>query len=301
MRDILSDHFKSFHYSYPFFEMDSLVQFYCIYGGATNAIGLNPFSILEKSVAADFSSHFLALQSNIFPSYLLEEPYLSLLKSISRSDGKLNNVLRRARLGSKLGGELIGQLVKQDILYIENSREQPIRKSPKESIKKSLRGYQIQPKVRFIKPFYRFWYAFVEPYRFNLLKGETAKFIQNFNQHKDKAFYIVFEQLSNAWLREKYASVDPIISEGGFWDYKNEFDILHITTSNKIIIGECKFKSKKVTAKELVKLKHKAKESGIKADKYVLFSRSGFSNELIGLKDKNLILCPLEKLTVLLN
>jgi len=300
MRDTLVNYFKSFHHSYPFFEMDSLVQFYCIYGGATNAIDLNPFSILEDSVAADFSSNFLPLQSNISPSYLIEDPYLSLLKSVSRSDGKLNNILRRAKIGNKLGSELIDQLVKLDILYIENSREQPIRKSPKESIKKSLRGYKIQPKVRFIKPFYRFWYAFVEPYRFNLIKGETTKFIQNFEQHKDKAFYIVFEQLSNAWLREQYASIDPIISQGGFWDYKNEFDILHVTTSNKIIIGECKFKSKKVTAKELVKLKYKAKESGIKADKYVLFSRSGFSNELLALKDENLILCTLGDISALL-
>lgn len=301
MKNALLSSFKSFYIQYPHYNMDSLIQFYCVYSGAGHSVSLDPFSSLEESVLQNFTFNLVSIQENISPSYLSEEPYLSLLKSVSRSDGKVSNILRRAKLGSKLGEKLIAQLVDLNILFIEKSREEPIRKSPKDAIKKTLRGYKIEPKIRFLKPFFRFWFAFVEPYRSDLLRGETTNFIDNFNQHKDKVFYIVFEQLSSIWLENYYELIDPIVSKGGFWDYKNEFDILHVSTSGTTILGECKFKSKKVTAKELVKLKRKARDSGIDADKYILFSRSGFSNELYDNMDKNLILCSLDELSSLLN
>jgi len=271
--------------------MDDLVQLFSIFGGEDKTFQPNPFDSLSSCVKHEFSSNFLAHQADINPEYLLDNPYKQLLISISRSDGKLNNVLRRSRLDEKLGGALIAELLEKNTLFLEESREQPIRKSPHMQIKKSLRSYRIQPKVRFVNPFYRFWFGFVEPYREYLLNLDTTLFMDNFLKHKDKAFYVIFEQLSNLWLEKKYLNADPVVSLGGFWDYKSEFDILQITKSGKLILGECKFKSKKITTAELTKLKHKASESNIPVDKYILFSRSGFSIDLLSKQDKNLILC----------
>jgi len=44
----------------------------------------------------------------------------------------------------------------------------------------------------------------------------------------------------------------------------------------------------------LTKLKDKASQSGIKVDAYALFSKSGFSNELLGLESETLLLFDLD-------
>ncbi len=280
--------------------MSELVEFFAIFGGSENQPQLNPFVSIDNCIQDEFSNNFLIHQAQIQPSYLLDNPYRQLLISVARSDGKINNVLRRSRLDEKLGGALIAELVDLGILFLEESREPPIKQAPHMKIKKRLRGYRIVPKVRFASPFYRFWFGFVEYYNRYLLIGDTTLFMDHFARHKDKVFYLLFEQLSNLWLEKKYEPLDPIVSLGGFWNHKSEFDILQITNSGKLILGECKFKTKKITTAELSKLKHKAAESNIIVDKYALFSRTGFSLELKSKQDDSLILCDMDDFKVLL-
>ena len=63
---------------------------------------------------------------------------------------------------------------------------------------------------------------------------------------------------------------------------------------------EYKYKDRKVCKNELTKLKIKALESGLKVDIYALFSKSGFSNELLHIQDENLLLFDLNDLNSLL-
>ncbi|SFV54019.1 hypothetical protein MNB_SV-6-96 [hydrothermal vent metagenome] len=235
-------------------------------------------------------SKFDYLQSHISPSYLLDRPYRDILIAIAQGDGKLHNISKRAKQSEAVCSELILQLVELDILQIENSRENPLRLHPKQKIKRSLRSYRIEPKVRFQIPFLRFWFGFVEPYRDRLLSGDSQRFIENYNSHYDRCVSLVFEQLSDDLLELHFGGEDTIISRGSFWDHHSEFDILSITKRGDIILGECKYKDRRVCKNELNKLKEKAKNSGIVVDTYALFSKDGFSNELKYTKDKNLLL-----------
>jgi hypothetical protein len=61
-------------------------------------------------------------------------------------------------------------------------------------------------------------------------------------------------------------------------------------------LGECKYKERKVCKNELSKLKAKAEQSGINVDTYALFSKSGFSNELLQTQDEDLLLFSLDDL-----
>ncbi|MCK4441964.1 MAG: hypothetical protein KAU90_08145, partial [Sulfurovaceae bacterium] len=79
-----------------------------------------------------------------------------------------------------------------------------------------------------------------------------------------------------------------------------EFDILATTEDNKVILGECKYKNRRVCKSELSKLKQKAEVSSIKVDTYALFSKNGFSNELIHNNNKDLILFELKDFKKLL-
>jgi hypothetical protein len=55
-----------------------------------------------------------------------------------------------------------------------------------------------------------------------------------------------------------------------------------------------------VCKSELTKLKAKAEQSGSMVDTYALFSKSGFSNELLALREEGLLLFDLDDLRQLL-
>lgn len=248
------------------------------------------FDELDDMVLDLVSSKFDYLQSYISPSYLLDRPYRDILMATAQGDGKLLNISKRSKQSESLCNEIILQLVELDILQIENSRENPLRLHPKQKIKKSLRSYRIQAKVRFKIPFFRFWFGFVEPYRDRLLREDTLGFADNYHHHHDRCMSLVFEQLSDDLLEFYFKDKDSVISRGSFWDYHSEFDILSITKSGNIILGECKYKGRRVCKNELNKLKDKAINSGITVDIYALFSKDGFSNELKQTKAENLLL-----------
>jgi AAA+ ATPase superfamily predicted ATPase len=281
---------QTFYKTFPFLEIDALVEYFSFFGGVEEHIGIDAFAGLEANIQDQLLDKFEEISSYLTPSYLLEEPYRKLLISIARGDGKMFNVFRRARLNESAGGQMINELAEIGIVRVEESREPPLVRVAGQEIPKELRGYRIQSKVRFVLPFHRFWFGFIEPYRHNLERGDDGQFWDNFRQHKDRAQSLIFEQLSNDLLVDMFFGSDPIISYGSWWDRKSEYDLLALSASGKVILGECKYKGRKITKAELTKLKDKADNTGIKVDRYVLFSRNGFSGELYGMEDENLML-----------
>jgi hypothetical protein len=251
-------------------------------------------------VASHFVENFTNFQSLVTPSYLLETPYRELLVAIARGDGKYYSALRKAKLSESVGSRIVDELVNLGILKVEQSRESPLRSHPKHKLPREQRAYKIQDKLRFVQPFMRFWFGFVTYYRKELVLGAGSKFLENFEKHYERLRSLVYEQLSNDLLIEYYKSKEPIQTSGSYWNIYSEFDILATTKSKKIILGECKYKDRSVCKNELTKLKQKAAESGLKVDVYALFSKSGFSKELLGMKDENLLLFDLNDLKVLL-
>jgi hypothetical protein len=251
-------------------------------------------------VLFNFVKNFSKYQTLISPSYILESPYRDLLVSVARGDGKFYSVLRKAKLSEHVGKNLVDELVSLGILTIEYTRESPLRIHPKNKLPKEQRSYRIQDKLRFVHPFMRFWFGFVSYYKNDLVLGIEKNFIANFRQHYERLRSLVYEQLCNDLLLEYYENKETIISSGSYWNVYSEFDILAITKSKKIILGECKYKDRTVCKNELTKLKMKAAESGIKVDVYALFSKSGFSKELLGMKDENLLLFDLNDLKIFL-
>ncbi len=251
-------------------------------------------------VESNFVDNFSKFQALVSPSYLIETPYREVLMAVARGDGKFYSVLRKAKLSETLGEEIIKELVTLNVLKIEASRESPLRIHPKNKLKKEQRTYRIQDKLRFVQPFMRFWFGFVSYYKKELLIGKSAFFLDNFEKNYERLRTLVYEQLCDDLLIQYYKDKSPILDSGSYWDIHSEFDILAITKSKKVILGECKYKDRKVCKNELTKLKVKAEESGLKVDIYALFSKSGFSNELLHIQDKNLLLFDLNDLNSLL-
>jgi len=280
--------------------MDQAIEYFSLYGGVETQLALDLFEGITLSAEIHFVQQFVVTEKLLHPSYLLETPYREILTAVARGDGRLSNVYRRARIGEAAGREIIDTLLELGLLFLEDSRQAPLKSHPKHSLKKHLRHYRIEPKVRFVMPFYRFWFGSVSPYREELKRGKSLAFVEYFQMHKERNYSLLFEQLSILLLAEHLKESDPVLSQGSFWDHHSEFDLLSITAGGKIILGECKYTSRPVTKKELTKLKEKAQQSGISVDSYALFSKSGFSNELLGCKDAGLLLFDLEDFRQLL-
>jgi len=251
-------------------------------------------------VESNFVDNFTKFQTLVSPSYLLETPYREVLVAVARGDGKLYSVIRKAKLSESAGERIVDELISLDILKVEYSRESPLRTHPKHKLPKVQRAYRIQDKLRFTKPFMRFWFGFVTYFRKELVLGGGEKFLENFEQHYERLRSLVYEQLCDDLLLKHYENIEPIISSGSYWNVYSEFDILAVTKSKKTILGECKYKDRTVCKNELTKLKQKAAESGMKIDVYALFSKSGFSKELLGMQSDSLLLFDLNDLKVLI-
>ena len=252
-------------------------------------------------VQSNFVDNFSKFQNLVSRSYLLEGPYRDILMAVARGDGKFYSVLRKAKLSEGSGEAIIDELISLGILYIEQTRERPLKIHPKHKLKKELRTYRVQDKLRFCQPFMRFWFGFVTYYREELAQGKSKNFLGNFEKHYERLRTLIYELLCDDLLVKYYEKTTPLLSSGSYWNQHSEFDILAITQDKKLILGECKYKDRKICKNELNKLKDKALQSGIQVDTYALFSKSGFSNELLSMKEENLLLFDLNDLKILLN
>jgi len=280
--------------------LEDAVEYFSILGGIGKDVELDYFEDVFTMVESNFVKDFSKFQTLVSPSYLLDTPYRELLVAVARGDGKLYSALRKAKLSESAGEKIVDELIALKILKIEYSRESPLRIHPKHKLPKDQRAYRIQDKLRFVQPFMRFWFGFVTYYRKELLLGGGQKFLENFEKQYERLRSLVYEQLCDDLLLQYYEDKEEIISSGSYWNVYSEFDILALTKSKKIILGECKYKDRSICKNELTKLKMKAAESNIKVDVYALFSKSGFSKELLGMKSESLLLFDLNDLKVLL-
>ena len=278
--------FQSFCDDYAHLDFEQLIDYFAIFGGVGLTIEFDFFDTLFEMIETKFVSNFSFFQSLITPSYLLESPYREVLMAIARGDGKIYSALKKAKLSETVGERIVKDLTNLGVIHLEASTELVLNAS---------RKYRIQDKLRFNIPFYRFWFGFVEPFRSSLEKGDSIRFIEYFKAHYERLRSLIFEQLSNELLCEYFeAHKIHIVFSGSYWDKDNEFDIVAITDKKEMIVAECKYKDRKVCKNELTKLKLKASQSGLPATYWALFSKQGFSGELLAMKDKNLFLFDLQ-------
>jgi hypothetical protein len=277
--------------------MEDTFEHFVVFGGVEELIDIFLASTLKESIQLNLLERFSSFDALISPSFLKKSPFRNFMIAMARSDGKRLNIYRRARLKEHVGRSVEAELLELDLVSIQESREAPLRRYPKQKIKKALRGYIIQPKIRFREPFYNFWFGFIEPFRFDIVAGNYERFFEYFQKHFSKATSLLFEQLANEVIKREYDT----LSSGNYWDKHSEFDILCLTKEGKKILGECKYKNKKICKNELSKLEYKAKQSNIAVDTFVLFSKNGFSNELYKSKIPNLKLYDMSGLKMLLD
>ncbi|MGL5085931.1 MAG: ATP-binding protein [Clostridium sp.] len=279
------------HYG-EFFEnksFEELVELYSVTGGVPKYI--ETFK-KEKNIFTAIENSILEKDSYLYeePIFLLEKEvgdvgtYFSIIKTIAAGNHKLSKIATTLGVNQSNLTKYISTLINLDIL----EREIPITEEQPEKSKKGL--YYIKDN------FLEFWFKFVYPYR-SYIEMEATEFVlekikRNFI---DNHVSFVYEKICQELLWQmNFKGELPfhILKLGRYWDNTEEIDIVGLNDIDKtIIFGECKYLNKVVGVDIYIKLKEKAKKvkwnTNKRTDYFIIFSKEGYSKELIELSKNN--------------
>jgi len=291
--------FQHFYHEHFPQEMETCVDYFSLFGGLDADFDTDePMDTLITELVLDNFGYF---HNEISLLISLDDlKYHKLLSAIAIGDRRIDSACRHAHMSEAKGREAIDFFCQIGLLNMEYSREQPPQKShPKQQFKKEIARHHISHKLRFTSPFLRFWFYFIAPNYERIARGNYASVLERFHERQFSFSSFIFEELSTHFLKEKFLN-DPLVSLGSYWDRQIELDILAKTKSGNTIVGECKWTNTKINKRELGKLLDKCKTAGINAQTITLFSKRGFSNELLARQSPSLQLFTVDDFSLLL-
>lgn len=232
---------------------------------------------------------FPTIFMNIWDRKLKEKNLmLSILKVIAAGNHKLGKIATMLSISQASITQYLKILMELDII----EREVPITDENPEKSKKGL--YRIKDN------YLRFWFRFVYPY-----KGMLETGMEDYVLDKIRANFIdnhvafIYEEICRETLRNMKELPIAFNRIGRWWGEGDlEIDIVaYDSFGSDILFGECKYSVNAKDVSVLHHLKEKAsrvswKKNEGRKEYYVIFSRSGFTKELIDMAEeqKNILL-----------
>ncbi len=285
---------KEFGKIFSYLSIKELIEYYAVFDGYGRLDLLKG----QETLLENIEENILKRYDKLYISFIFDkdqEDIEKLLYRIAVGNRKIYSIYKDD-ISYFHGTSLYKTLFVDGIISKEHSREKPIKKEPYMRLKKELRRYQVEDKIKFSKGFYRFWFTFIAPNSDLIQKGEYKEVLEVIKKGLDKYVSFAFEELSNRLISKEFG-----VQSMSYWDRSIELDLLAKTNDEKIVVGECKWKNQKVSKNVLNKLKKKSKLSGLNVDFFALFSKNGFSNELLKSRDDTLLLYDLDSFKVLFN
>ena len=236
-----------------------------------------------EAIRAEILDDYKNLMARFYFDEDSDEAIKMALIKLARSDRKKFSVNKI--LPQSMANKVYAKLFSKDFLVLEKSQEKPRVKNKRQILKKSERAYKIEDKIHFNSHFSRFWFRFIEPNLSLLKESRSEEILELIRREFDEYASLGFELLSGELMAKKLGFDGILLSS--FWSKNIELDML-FSINGKIIVGEAKYKERKICKNVLNLVLHKCERLGIKPDIVALFSKSGFSNELLGLKDERL-------------
>lgn len=209
--------------------------------------------------------------------------YFIILKAIANHRSKFGEISSEAGLQKNILMKYLHVL--EDLHVIK--KEIPVTEEKPLKSKKGL--YKIQDK------FVQFWFRYVLPYKSALEIGDAKEVLSVFHQTFDSVLARAYEEIAADILRKNEAQAGSFERMGRWWDKNEEIDLVGVSSNrNEIIFGEVKWTNKNVGMNIYEALKEKARKvqwgHENRKEKYVLFSRSGFTEDLIKTAKKERVL-----------
>lgn len=217
-----------------------------------------------------------------------DKTHHALLSGIAIGDRREHSAFKRANISREEGEESIDFLVQNDLLIRDKSQAQPVNERE-----------EVSDKFFISLPFLRFWFSSISPYYKGIRDGDYSEVKKRLENMKQDFSDLVYDQLVKELLVQSFKE-DRIEKIGSYWDKNNEIDILAKTKSGKIVAGICKYSKSKAKKSELTKLKEQCGKADLAPDIFIVFSKSGFSNELKKEKSETVKLFALKNLKSLI-
>jgi hypothetical protein len=276
--------FKQAWQFFPEKKFDDFLSIYSICGGMpAYLLEIKKDFSLEENIKTNIfkKTSFLYNEVEFILKEELREPksYLSILKSISWSKTKFGEISSDTGLEKNILTKYIDVLVKLQLM----EKEVPVTE---DNLQKSKQGiYKISDN------FLRFWFQYVFPYKSDLeierYDEVLRKIAETFGAIKANTYEKVCRELLSDF-RDKIFSFERI---GRWWKKGEEIDIIGLNKKTKeIVFGECKWSDSLVDKSVFYDLKRKSdKVEWINTERkeyFILFSKSGFTKEMINLAKK---------------
>ena len=274
--------FSYYHEFFPEKSRRELIEMYAVTGGVPKYIELfseskDIYSAIQKCVLN--RSGYLYDE----PHFLLQQEvsevgsYFSIIKAIAAGNSKISAISSVLELKATSLTKYLKTLIDLDIL----EREVPITEENPEKSKKGL--YRIKDN------YLRFWFAFVYP-NMSFIESGHSKIVMDKIRKGLVSNHIgfVYEDVCHEkmWdLNADDAWPFHFTKLGRYWDSQTEIDIAALDLEgHNLILGECKYWKEPVGMSVLRDLEEKSRRVSWKKNErqewYVLFSASGFSDEL---------------------
>lgn len=277
---------KSMEEFFPNYSFEDILKTY-------GAIGTIPYYLKEFDSNLSFIENIentflnklniLYEEAEILLREELRKPntYFNILKSILDGATTLNEISNQTKVSITNLNKYLKVLIRLKII----KKKYPITEPPK----------QTNFIYKLNDNYFRFWLKFVYPNQSRIEENPKTiqnKIKENYNQYMGP----IFEEICQK-IPKNYSKI------GKWWYKENEIDIVALNEEKpEILLGECKWTNQKVGKKLLEKLKRKAEKVRWKnkerKEKYCLFSKSGFKDEIkeISVNKNNLELYSLNRI-----
>lgn len=216
--------------------------------------------------------------------YLLQEEITTPNTSWSILNGLGNGTGRISELGSRLNlpaNQLTRYIDLLKDLYLVHREVPVLEKNPQKS-KKGF--YQVAD------PFLRLWFGAIYPYESFLEFGQIDLVEERLQPLIDNHIAYCFETICRDYTRSRVGDFD-CLRVGRQWGKNYKIDVAGVDVDNSLVLaGECKWSQRPVGLSVLQSLKEKIVVNKLPASKdlcYILFSKSGFTEEIKKEEEKN--------------
>lgn len=268
--------FSEFATHHKDIEVDKLFDLYSVFDGFENAQ-------ISGDLAGSIRCNLLEPYESIAKNFIFDKETHFALYLLAKNNRKRYSINRK--IGHFKAQSIINTLLNTGILSLEKSKEEKPLFIKGQKLKKHLKNYTIQDKLIFKDHFTRFFFRFLKPNEALIKVGEFDKVLELIFSEFEHYQSFCFELLSKEFLQKKF----ELKSISSFWHRDIELD-LYYKDEGFCFIGEVKFKNRKICKNIFNLLQNKAKVLDIKPDFYIIFSKSGFSNEFERKKERNLLL-----------
>jgi hypothetical protein len=278
----LLQQFRSFCFQNNATDIEKAIEYFAVFGGMGWNVDMS--KPLEELIEEKVLANYRYIHGDITKITQSNKSYHALLTALASGDRREHSAFRRAGLQRREGEESVAFLIKNGLLIRESSQEEPADEHE-----------EISDRLIFTTPFMRFWFSSVSPYYKGIKEGDFTEVKERWENTRHAFFDPVYEGLVIALVKQSFKE-DWVSKIGSYWDKNGEIEILGQTKSGKVLAGACKYSKSKANKSELTKLQEKCERAQLKADLFVIFSKSGFSSEFKKEKSETLRLLALKNL-----